>query len=94
LIERLRAFFKTPDPVSKVAAGLNEPEAMMLVELLEEHGIPAYPRNMTALSIVYGGQVGNEFDLFVRTGDLSAAQDLVEPLVRPGQLSPREPAAG
>ncbi len=41
MIGWLRRFFQSHDPIVKVAAGMSEPAANMLRELLENRGVPA-----------------------------------------------------
>ena len=82
----LRRFFYSGDPNVKVAAGMSEPEAKMLRELLQNNGIPAMIRNMTILSETYGSALGNDYDMWVKQSDLERAREILAPLLRPDQL--------
>lgn len=82
----LRRFFYSDDPDVKVAAGLSEPEAQMLQELLENSGIPSLIKNMKVLSVTYGCSLGNEFDMWVKRGDLLRVREVLEAVVRPEVL--------
>jgi hypothetical protein len=83
----LRGFLESPDPAVRVAAGLSEPEAGMWQELLENNGIPAFLKNMNFLSVTHQfGSMPGDYDLFVQRSDLGRARELLEPLLRPGEL--------
>jgi hypothetical protein len=82
----LHKFLYSDDPDVKVAAGLSEPEAQMLQELLENSGIPSMIKNMKVLSVTYGCSLGNEFDMWVKRSDLSRAREVLEAVVRPEVL--------
>lgn len=82
----LRSFFYSDDPIVKIAAGLSQPIAEMLRELLKNEAIPAFNKNMRFLSVTYGWSTGNEFDIWVRQSDLERAQGILEPLIEPAQL--------
>jgi hypothetical protein len=86
----LRRFFYSSDPEAKVAAGMSEPEARMLHELLANSGIPAMIRNMNFLSATYqAGSLPFDFDMWVKRSDLERALDILAPLLRPDQLVAR-----
>lgn len=85
----LRRFFYSDDPVVKVAAGLSEPEAGMLRELLESNGIAAAVKNVSYLS-AYGAAGTNSHGMWVKRSDLERARELLAPLLRADQLGEGE----
>ncbi len=83
----LHKFLYSDDPAVKVAAGISEPEAKMLQELLANDGIQAFIRNMNALSVAYElGTGANDYDMWVKGSDLERAREVLEPLLEPAQL--------
>lgn len=74
----LRRFFYSDDPIVKVAAAMNKPEAEMWREMLENDGIPSMVKNITG---GYLYEYGNatlmrpDFDLFVKQSDLERARE-------------------
>ncbi len=91
MIGWLRRFFQSRDPIVKVAAGLSEPEALMLRELLENEGVPAVAKKMNFLSAMnVTGSLGIDCDLFVKQSDAARARRMLEPLLPSDQLVPAE----
>jgi len=88
----LRRFFSSDDPLVKIAAGLNEPEAEMWRELLSNEGISAFTKNMSYLLTAYGGSGINNFDMWVKQTDLERAREILTPLLQPEQLLPEDDA--
>lgn len=90
----LRRFLYSDDPLVKVAAGMSEPEARMLHELLANNGIKALVKNMNFLSATYqAGSLPFDFDMWVKRSDLERAREILEPLLRPEQLVAQGDAA-
>ena len=78
----LRGFFREQDPLVRVVAGVSEPEAFMWRELLENNGIPAMAKNMSALSVTYAlPSPFSDYDLYVKQSDLERAQEVLAPAV-------------
>jgi len=95
MLDWLRRFFQSDDPVVKVAYGLLETEAQMMRDALRDGGIPAFAKNMQPLSGTYHvGWFGNNYALFVKESDLERARELLEPLLTPAQLMREEGEQG
>jgi hypothetical protein len=90
----LRPFFQSRDPIVKVAAGLSEPEAKMLRELLENNGAPPMLKNMNPHTVMYqwGASSPNDYDLFVKRSDLTRARAILGPMLEPQHLAMEEEA--
>lgn len=82
----LRRFFYSDDPEIKIAGGLGEHEAKMVLELLRSDGISAVIKNMKFLSVAYGASVGNEYDLWVKASEETRAREIVAAAVSEAQL--------
>ena len=83
----LHKFLYSDDPTVKIAAGLSEPQAKMLRELLENDAIPVLIKNMNFLSATYTtGSWSNDYDMWVKRSDLERAREVLEPLLEPAQL--------
>ncbi len=77
----LRRFFYSDDPDVKLAAGMSEPEAMMMAELLENNGIMSFSKNTQWIGVAYGMSLPNAFDVWVRQSDLERAQQVLGSLL-------------
>ena len=73
----LRRFFYSDDPEIKIAGGLAEHQANIVLELLRNDGISAVTKNMDFLSVAYGASMGNEYDLWVKASEETRAREIV-----------------
>ena len=80
MMDWLRRFFYSDDPIVKVVGGLLEPEAKMWREMLENEGVPAHTKIMDPVAISDGGAMGTNTAIFVKQSDLEPARELLAPL--------------
>jgi hypothetical protein len=88
----LRRFFYSDDEVVKLAAGLAEPEAEMMRELLESNGVAAMAKNMSPLAAYLGvyplpAPAPNSYAIYVKQSDVDRATEVLRPAMSPGKLS-------
>ena len=81
MMDWLRRFFYSDDPIVKVVGGLLEPEAKMWREMLENEGVPAHTKILDAVALSDGAAMGTNTAIFVKQSDLEAARDLLAPLL-------------
>ena len=77
----LKRFLASDDPIVKLIAVLTEPEALMRRELLENEGVPAMVKNTGALQSHLQLPFSQDFDLYVKKGDLERAAEVLGPLI-------------
>lgn len=91
----LRRAFYSDNQIVKVAAGLDEPEAEMWRELLQNNGIPAMVKNMGGgLSYEWGraATFAKDYDLFVKRSDVERTREILTPLVSRERLATEDMA--
>ena len=73
----LKSFFTSDDPIVKLVGSLNETEAQMRRELLENNDVPAMVRNMAGDTAAYGAASSFGFALFVKRSDGERAEEIL-----------------
>jgi hypothetical protein len=81
MLSWLRRFFYSDDPDTKLAAGMSEPEAMMMCELLENNGIMSFSKNTQWIGVAYGMSLPNAYDVWVRQSDFERSRAVLGTLL-------------
>lgn len=90
MVKWLHKFFYSDDEVVKLADGLGEVESEELSEMLQNAGVIATRKNMSALAAYRGVwpiAEGGSYALFVKHSDVDRAIAILGPLLGHGKLS-------
>jgi len=79
ILRKVKGFFVADDPTVKLVANVDEPEALMCKELLENGGVPAYVKNSDSYSATYGATPLLGVDIYVTRSDVERAEEILGP---------------
>lgn len=77
ILRRVKGFFVADDPTVKLVANVDEPEALMCKELLDNGGVPAYVKNSDSYSATYGATPLLGVDIYVKRSDVERAEEIL-----------------